>query len=314
MARPPRLHVTGGLYHVTLRGNHREPIFREPGDPARLDGIVGDACERDGARVHAYCWMPNHIHLLVEVGDTPLGRPMQRIASRYARHVQRRSETTGHFFERRYHATLVDTERYLLVLVRYIHLNPVRSGLVTDPEHYPWCSHQDYLAPGERRHSWLETAAVLARLDRDPAGARLAYARFVGAALGRPLRSPLDQGTSRDGRVLGDEAFLARAEQAAKKVTHGPKQSLDELIVETCREVGVRAEWVLAGGRGRDTSRARREISVRAVEGGIATRSEVARRLACSTSAVSQAVERSRRAAVTPSASTAAPNSGTCGT
>ncbi|RPI14065.1 MAG: transposase [Lysobacterales bacterium] len=312
MARPSRLHVPGGLYHVTLRGNHREPIFREDGDTARLETIVGDACERDRARVHAYCWMPNHIHLLVEVGAAPLGRPMQRIASRYARYVQRRSETTGHFFERRHHATLVDTDRYLLVLVRYIHLNPVRGGLVRDPADYPWCSHHEYL--GERHRPWLETGAVLARLDRDLATARLAYSRFVAAAIGRPLRSPLREGTSGDGRVLGDEAFRKRIAQAAKPVPPGLKRSLDEVVEQTCRELGVTAERILAGDRSRDATRARREISVRAVESGIATRSEVARRLGCSTSAVSQALDRSQRTAGTPGASPAAANSGTCGT
>ena len=91
MTRRPRLHVPGGLYHVTLRGNHQQAIFEHDSDSDRLDSIVADSCARDGVQVHAYCWMTNHIHALVEVGEIPLGRFMQRVASQYARFLQRRN-------------------------------------------------------------------------------------------------------------------------------------------------------------------------------------------------------------------------------
>ena len=80
-------------------------------------------------RVHAYCLMTNHVHLAIQVADVPLGRAMMRIASRYARDIQRSLHTTSHFFERRYRALLVDADEYLLTLVRYIHLNPVRARI-----------------------------------------------------------------------------------------------------------------------------------------------------------------------------------------
>src|SRR5690606_30279844 len=97
--------------------------------------------------------------------DIPLGCFMQRVASRYARFLQRRLDTTGHLFERRYHCVLVDTERYLLDLVRYIHLNPVRGGLVTDPAEYQWSSHRDYLGLAARE--WLRPHLALGMLARD---------------------------------------------------------------------------------------------------------------------------------------------------
>jgi len=88
--RRPRLHVPGGFYHVTLRGNHRQDIFFSDEDRFRLERYVATALEQVGARTHAYCWMTNHIHLLIQVADTPLGAFMQRIGTRYARAVQAR--------------------------------------------------------------------------------------------------------------------------------------------------------------------------------------------------------------------------------
>ncbi len=160
MPRPLRIHVSGGFYHVTLRGNHRRPIFFAQTDRNLLDAIVADSIKRFAARIHAYCWMTNHIHLLLQVSDVPLGRIILRIASRYARSVQSRLATTGHLFERRFHAVLIDAERYLLELIRYIHLNPVRAGLASRPGSYPWSSHHAYLSPGSI--PWVTTATALA--------------------------------------------------------------------------------------------------------------------------------------------------------
>ncbi|MES1192275.1 MAG: transposase [Steroidobacter sp.] len=85
MPRKPRIHVPGAFYHVTLRGNHSQDIFFSPNDRWMLNQIVAEVLDRFHARLHAYCWMTNHVHLLIQVGDTPLGRLMLRIASRYAR-------------------------------------------------------------------------------------------------------------------------------------------------------------------------------------------------------------------------------------
>lgn len=126
-------------------------IFRAPEDRARLCELVAEVIGLHGMRVHAFCWMPNHVHLLIEVSDTPLGPAMMCIASRFARTVQWRRETTGHLFERRYRAILVDSERYLCELLRYIHLNPVRAGLVADPADYEWSGHRSAFRAGGHR-------------------------------------------------------------------------------------------------------------------------------------------------------------------
>ncbi len=159
MPRPRRLHVPGGLYHAVLRGNHRQAIFCDGDDYLGFEEIVAHALDRYGASLFAYCWMTNHVHLAIRVADAPLGAVMSIVASRYARAKQRSLSTTGHLFERRYRARLVDADRYLLALVRYIHLNPVRARMVTDPRDYPWSSHRAYL--GAPCPPWLRIEPVL---------------------------------------------------------------------------------------------------------------------------------------------------------
>ncbi len=159
MPRPLRVHLPGGFYHVTLRGNHRQDIFCSDADCSLLNTIVARAVSNFGARVHAYCWMRNHIHLLLQAGDTPIAHPMRNIAAEYARAMQLKTPTTGHFFERRYHATLVDADSYLLGVIRYIHRNPVKAGAVVDPADFRWSSHHAYA--GHRIESWVTTDFAL---------------------------------------------------------------------------------------------------------------------------------------------------------
>ena len=153
MPRRLRIHSPGGFYHVTLRGNHRRAIFVEEGDQRLLNTVVARAVSRFDARVHAYCWMSNHIHLLLQAGSEPIANPMRNIAAEFARAMQSKLLTTGHFFERRYHATLVDNDAYLLQLIRYIHRNPVHAGMVASVGEYPWSSHHAYV--GARSEAWV---------------------------------------------------------------------------------------------------------------------------------------------------------------
>lgn len=114
---------------------------------------------RFGHRIHAYCWMANHVHLAVEVDEMPLSFIIHNLCSRYANWFNRRYSRTGHLFERRYRAGLVETGESACRLIRYIHLNPVRAGVVGDPRLYPWSSHASYV--GKSRVPWLETRWIL---------------------------------------------------------------------------------------------------------------------------------------------------------
>ena len=127
MPRKPRLHVPGGLYHVILRGNDRQAIYFSRADRRRWMRLLGEGIDRYRCRVHAYCWMTNHVHMAVQVSDVPLHRLMHWLAMTYSRQTNQRLGRTGHLFERRYRSKLVDADSYLLELVRYIHLNPVKA-------------------------------------------------------------------------------------------------------------------------------------------------------------------------------------------
>lgn len=129
MPRLPRLHIPGGFYHVTLRGNHREDLFDSPADRAVLNDIVATSIAKYGARVHAFCWMTNHTHALIQIGETKLGKLIQRIATQYSRCRHRKLATRGHLFERRHGAWLIDSDAYMFALLRYIHLNPVAARI-----------------------------------------------------------------------------------------------------------------------------------------------------------------------------------------
>ena len=144
MARKPRLHVPGGLYHIISRGNDRQALFRDAADYRAYLKRLEAGLARHDLRCYAYCLMPNHVHLLVEPGSTPVSRLMQGVQGAYAQHLNRRYRRTGHRFQGRFRAILCEREGYLLELVRYLHLNPVRAGLCRTPEGWPWSSHRAY--------------------------------------------------------------------------------------------------------------------------------------------------------------------------
>ena len=290
MSRPLRLHVEGGLYHVILRGNHREVIFRAPEDRARLSELISEVIGSSRMSVHAFCWMPNHVHLLMEVSDVPLGPAMMRIASRYARTAQWRRETTGHLFERRYRAILVDSERYLCELLRYIHLNPVRAGLVAEPAAYEWSGHRAYL--GLASWTWLTTSLALGRFGNEPAAAREAYRRFVLDGIGTEPSPEYSRGRADDSRILGNDAFVARA-AARSKATEVP--SIDALISYFCRQYGADSAALSRSGRHRELVRLRALVVHHALDRRAASLSELARRFHRSPSTLSESLEHYRR-------------------
>lgn len=288
MARRLRLHAPGAFYHVTLRGNHQQPIFFRNDDRELMERVVADSLERLVAKVHAYCWMTNHVHLLVQVSDAPLGRLMLRIASTYARTVQLRLQTTGHLFERRYHATLVDADTYLLTVLRYIHLNPVTAGLVSDPGAYPWSSHRVYL--GLRDMPWVTTTFALRLLAPRLESALHGYQTLItgtgahesGLALPKPHRG--------QPQILGDDAFVARVMKAGKHPTSG--RSLEDLIAECSRRFNVSTDLLGSRSRARNLARARAWLGHQAVTDRVASVCAVARSLGRCESAIRQVMSR----------------------
>src|SRR5882724_1457672 len=140
--RKPRIHFQGALYHVIARGNQRQKIFLKPSDQCRYLGILGQKAASHSIKIYAYCLMPNHIHLLLEQSSyCTLSRYMQGLQTAYTKYFNKAHRKSGHLFQGRYKAFLVERDSYLLELVRYIHLNPIRAKLEEKIGQYPWSSH-----------------------------------------------------------------------------------------------------------------------------------------------------------------------------
>jgi hypothetical protein len=136
--------------------------------------------------------MTNHIHIAIQVGETPLSRIMQNLSLRYTTWINRRMNRSGHLFQRRYKAVLVDADSYLLELVAYIHLNPVRAAMVTSPEEYRWSSHTAYLGTGIV--PWLTTEQVLTMFGARRGLAVKQFSQFVGERTGDGRNKEFHQG------------------------------------------------------------------------------------------------------------------------
>ena len=142
MARPLRLEFAGALYHLTSRGNRREDIFEDDTDREVFLSVLDKACDTHNWVCHAYCLMSNHYHLLIETPDGNLSKGMRQLNGVYTQTHNRRHGRSGHVFQGRYKAILVEKESYLLELSRYIVLNPVRAGMVRSARDWPWSSYR----------------------------------------------------------------------------------------------------------------------------------------------------------------------------
>lgn len=271
MARQPRLHVAGGVYHVMVRGNGGQKIFFDAGDRSYLYLLLQQGLERYGHRIHGFCCMPNHIHLVMQVHNKPLSQIMQNLSFRYTRWINTQQARSGHVFQGRYKAILVDADEYLLQLIRYIHLNPVRAGLVNNPVVYPWSSHRAYL--GREELSWLSRDWVLSYFAKRATTARQRYAAFVQEGKGEGHRAEFHQG-GEDGRVLADDQFLEQV--LGMEHNRRPVVPLPAIIACISTAYDVHIKDLRGPSRTRVLADARRTIGWLARHFGTVTIQEVA--------------------------------------
>ncbi|HLB41935.1 MAG TPA: transposase [Gammaproteobacteria bacterium] len=159
MARKPRIHQPEACYHVILRGNAGQDIFFTNEDRHQFYNLIHEGILRFNYRVHAFCLMNNHVHILLQVSDVSISKIMQNICFRYAQWVNKRQKRIGHLFQGRFKTKVVDSDEYLLQLIQYIHLNPVKAKLVLCAKEYPWSSYLAYL---DREFlPWLTTDFIL---------------------------------------------------------------------------------------------------------------------------------------------------------
>lgn len=210
MARQPRLELPGVPLHVIQRGNNRSTCFFADDDYRLYLDCLRRASAKLGCKVHAYVLMTNHVHLLVTPGEThAVSRLMQWIGRRYVRTVNDRHERSGTLWEGRFRSTLVDSERYFLVCQQYIDFNPVRAGMVRDPQDYRWSSHRHYVA-GVADPLVTEHECYLA-LGETSFERRLAYRLLCAESLNQESLEIIRSATNR-GWPLGSEQFKDRIE------------------------------------------------------------------------------------------------------
>lgn len=205
MARPLRIEFSGALYHVTAGGNARQDIFLDDEDRQRFLGVLGKVVSRFHLRLHAYCLMDNHFHLVVETPEANLSKAMRQLNGVYTQAFNRRHGRVGHVLQGRFKAILVDRNSYLLEVCRYVVLNPVRAKATRKADTYPWSSYQATagLAPVL---SCLTVDWLLSQFGRQRAAAQRKYQTFVAEGIG--YGSPWEHV---QGQVLlGSKRFVER--------------------------------------------------------------------------------------------------------
>jgi putative transposase len=294
MPRGPRVDVLDGLYHLIGRGVERRPIFRTDRDREDFLRRVATVVEEEDLRLFAFVLMGNHFHLVVRREGASLGHCMKRVLTGYGVGFNLRHQRAGHLFANRYKSVLCEEDVYLLQLVRYVHLNPVRVGIVSNASAYPWSSHLHYLR-GRGVPPWLDADTVL-----EMVGGRRAYRHFLADGITEGERPDLcgkgGLGSDRPdtasasrlwlgGQILGGERFARRAlkgrhqQELERERRREAVADLPSLAAEVARRFGLEADVLRGGTRDARASAARRELVRRAVLEGNVRPVEVSRYL-----------------------------------
>jgi REP element-mobilizing transposase RayT len=289
MARPLRIEFAGATYHVTSRGNRREPIFADDVDRLAFLDLLGHTLGRFHAAALAYCLMGNHYHLVLTTHDANLSKLMRQLGGVYTQRFNRRHDKVGHVFQGRFKAILVDRDAYLLAACRYVEQNPVRARMVGTPGEWPWSSFGAHTGAAPAP-AWLDTSALQGQLlGRDvltPIDAERAQAAYADWVAGAPGAS-LWPGALRQQVYLGDDAFVARMQARAapggldaREVPRGQRSRPDTLTLAQRLDSGVTREEAFRRAH---------------VEGGM-TMSAIAAQSGLSVARVSQLISRAESA------------------
>jgi putative transposase len=292
MSRPLRLDAPGELFHVLARGNTRAPIFCDDEDRRSFLEILAGVVDTLGVACHSYCLMDNHFHLILQPNVASLSVGMQRLNGLFTQRFNRRHRRTGHLFEGRFKSLLIDRDVYLLELARYVALNPVRAGMVSSPEAWPWSSYRALIGL-ESAPTFLTEAMVLRpRGDRVDREARKGFEDFVLNAIGDAIASRRVAAAIETGVIAGPEAFLKRFKPAIQVARDQVEITLSQRLIGR-----PQLETLLSGLRTLADLRhaiARAHLEYRYPIDAIAARTKQSR------STVSRIVRRARRAQESP--------------
>ena len=313
MPRQPRLDMPGLVHHVMARGIEGRDLFRDDDDrEGFLTRLAGGVNKPGGPQLYAWALMPNHFHLLLRGGEGCLSPMMRRLMTGHAVTYNLRHKRQGHLFQNRFKSIVVEEETYFLELVRYIHLNPVRAGIVKNLEElaaYRYAGHAVIL--GKRDYDVQDVEAVLTRFSERRKAAVVGYSGFVAAGFCQGRReelrggglirsaggtaaimasSPEDRDLS-DARILGSGDFVESVLRERDNGSAREKSSVDEILNDVAEKSGVTREQILGGSRSRSVSKARKLFFVAAHENAGATLSMLGRLTGRSHVAVKLAIE-----------------------
>jgi putative transposase len=265
MSRPLRIQYPGAWYHVMNRGRRHEVIFPGREDCQRFLELLQTGSTMWNVRIAAFCLMPNHYHLLVQTPDANLSRFMRHVDGVYTQLFNRLHTCDGSLFRGRYKAILVDADTYLLDLVRYIHRNPLRAGLVRRLDRYPWSSHIAYLYRSSR-WAWLYREPVLSMLCRAGDDAAKAYRSFMAQDESAELTAALSKRNVPS--FLGSEEFINWVKssfQSLRSHREAPASrslapGLDRIQSAVCAGYGIDRNELLSSRRG--TSNDARSVAI----------------------------------------------------
>ena len=245
MARKPRIQFEGAFYHIIIRGNQRQDIFLDETDRRQYLERLHRYRNKCGFILYAYVLMSNHVHLLIETPNDPISRIMQMINFTYTQFFNRKYGKVGHLFQGRYKSYLCDKDSYLLNLVRYIHNNPVRAGLVKDAGAYEWSSYGDYL---QRTKGIVDTDKVLRLFSERPVIARRKYAEFMTAGEEDESFSPY---AAYEQQIVGGERFIEEVEKRVERLERrAKKMPIRDLILAVEKETSVGFSEMVSRKRG----------------------------------------------------------------
>jgi putative transposase len=320
MPRKARLDVPGALHHIIVRGINKAPIFKDGQDKTRFLERLGENVLRGQCAVHAWVLMTNHVHLLFKSGSDGISSVMRRQLTWYAQYFNRRHKRTGHLFENRYKSILCDEETYLLALIRYIHLNPIRAKIVQTMEEldrYRWTGHRAII--GKVDYPWMDSKGCLSAFGGTRKKAISEYRRFVREGIQEGRNSLLTGGglvrsqggwsqvmslrrrgqkEEYDERILGGGDFVTaifkEAEDRQLRQTKHQRsgQTIQKIVEMECKGRGINERELKAGGKRSSVSAARAAIAYRCKEELGASAAEIARHLGVNTSSIVRSIER----------------------
>ena len=320
MPRKARIDAPGALHHIICRGIEGGTIFQNARDRYDFVERLGNIIKETETTCFAWALIPNHFHLLLKTGQTSVSKVMLRLLTGYAVSYNLRHRRQGHLFQNRYKSILCQEDTYLLELVRYIHLNPVRANLVADLkslDKYPYCGHSAVI--GKLKNNWQDVDGVLRLFGKNISQARQSYKSFVLKGLNQGRRDDLTGGglvrsvggweslkamrtakiwQKSDERILGDGDFVAKVlssnqEQLARKYSlHVRGIDLDKVVDRVCDLLNLEQTDIWTAGKERYRVQARSLLCFWASRELKINQAELSRKFKLSPAAISLCVKR----------------------